>query len=230
MNTATARKKLSLSAAVTASTVIAGLTALPASASSFTGTGSGFTIPDNNPAGASSTIVVPDSFSITDITVTLNNLTHNFVGDLIATLTHVDTATTVSLFNRVGRVNIGSGDSSILGGDYSFNDAFTGDLWAVAASGGGSFVIPSGDYFPTGANSATEVPMLASLGGQLSSGTWRLTISDNSLFDTGALGGWTLNLQGPMAPMATVPEPSSNLGLLALGLLGAGALVKRKLN
>ena len=231
MNTTTTFKSLSLAGVVFAGTVsaIASLTVLPASAVSFTGTGAGFSIPDNNAPGASSTIVVPDSFSITDITVTLNSLTHTWIGDLIATLTHVDTGTTVSLFNRIGRVSA-AGDASNFGGNYSFNDAFTGNIWAVAASGGSSFVIPSGNYFPTGAGSSTLVPMLTSLSGELSSGTWRLTISDNQQLDTGALGSWTLNLQGNPSSPVSVPESTSGLGLLALGLLGAAAAFKRHLN
>ncbi|MCA2709328.1 MAG: proprotein convertase P-domain-containing protein [Microcystis sp. M015S2] len=233
MNTTTTFKSLSLAGVVFAGTVsaIASLTVLPASAVSFTGTGAGFNIPDNNATGASSTIVVPDSFSITDITVTLDNLTHTWIGELIANLTYVPTNTTVSLFNRIGRVSSeGFGDSSNFNGTYSFNDAFTGDIWAVAASGNTSFVIPSGNYFPTGASSSTLVPMLTSLGGSQTAGDWRLTISDNAGLNTGALGSWTLNLQGtPIAPVS-VPESSSGLGLLALGLLGAGAALKRHLN
>jgi len=228
MNTTTTFKSLSLAGVVFASTVsaIASLTVLPASAVSFTGTGAGFNIPDNNATGASSTIVVPDSFSITDITVTLNSLTHTHLGDLIATLTHVDTGTTVSLFNRIGRVSSGIGDFRNFGGNYSFNDAFAGNLWAVNPSS----VIPSGTYFPTGARSSTLVPMLTSLSGELSSGTWRLTISDNGSGDTGALGSWALNLQGNPSSPVSVPESTSGLGLLALGLLGAAAAFKRHLN
>ncbi|WP_155120131.1 proprotein convertase P-domain-containing protein, partial [Microcystis aeruginosa] len=56
-------------------------------------------------------------------------------------------------------------------------------------------------------------------------GDWRLKISDNAGDDTGRLGSWTLNLQG-----TPIPEPSSGLGLLALGLLGAGAALKRHWN
>ena len=233
MNSTTTFKYISLSGVVFASTVsaIAGLTVLPASAVTFTGTGTGFSIPDDNATGASSTITIPTSsnFSITNITVTLNNLTHPWLGDLIATLTYVPTNTTVSLFNRIGRTNTG-GDSSNFNGTYSFNDAFTGNIWQVAASGGTNFVIPSGNYFPTGANSGTLVPILTSLGGSQTAGDWRLTISDRSGADTGSLGSWTLNLEGtPLAPVS-VPESSSGLGLLALGLLGAGAALKRHLN
>ena len=179
----------------------------------FTGSGSGFSIPDGNPTGAFSDIVVADNFLINDITVDLNSLTHTWIGDLIATLTHIDTNTTVDLFNLVGRTTTGSGDSSNLNGSYNFNDAFTGDLWTVASSGDGGFTIPGGDYFPTGAASSAKVPMLTTISGLPSNGTWRLKISDNVSGDTGTLGSWSLNLQG--SSPASVPGP--------LPLLGAGA-------
>ena len=234
MNTTTNFKSLSGVGVVLAGTVsaIAVLTVLPASAVTFTGTGTGFNIPDNNATGASSTITVPtgSNFLITNITVTLNNLTHTWLGDLIANLTYVPTNTTVSLFNRIGRPTNTLGDSSNFNGNYSFNDAFTGDLWTVAASGNSSFNIPSGNYFPTGADSGTLVPILTSLGGSQTAGDWRLTISDNAPGDAGSLGSWTLNLEGtPIAPVS-VPESSSVLGLLALGLLGTAAALKRHWN
>ena len=184
-----------------------------ATISTFTGSGSGFSIPDGNPTGAFSDIVVADNFLINDITVGLSSLTHTWIGDLIATLTHIDTNTTVDLFNRVGRTTGGDGDASILNGSYNFNDAFTGDLWSVAISGGSSFTIPSGDYFPTGAGSSAKVPMLTTISGLPSSGTWRLKISDDSAGGSGTLGSWSLNLQG--SSPASVPGP--------LPLLGAGA-------
>ncbi|MBE8995354.1 proprotein convertase P-domain-containing protein [Microcystis aeruginosa] len=235
MNSTTTFKSLSGVGVVFAGTVsaIAVLAALPASAVSFTGTGTGFNIPDGNATGASSTITVPtgSNFLITNITVTLNNLTHTWVADLIANLTYVPTNTTVTLFNRIGRAGSSNlGDSSNFNGTYSFNDASTGNIWSVAASGNSTFVIPSDNYFPTGAGSGTLVPMLTSLGGSQTAGDWRLTISDLGTNDTGSLGSWTLNLEGtPLAPVS-VPEPSSGLGLLALGLLGAGAALKRHWN
>ncbi|MFM8298881.1 MAG: proprotein convertase P-domain-containing protein [Microcystis aeruginosa] len=224
-------KSLSGVGIVLASTVsaIAGMTVLPASAVTFTGTGTGFNIPDNNATGASSTITVPtgSNFSITNITVTLNNLTHGWSGDLIANLTYVPTNTTVSLFNRIIRPD-GFRSRSNFNGTYSFNDAFTGDLWAVAFASAST--IPSGNYFPTGANSSTVVPMLTSLSGSQTAGDWRLTISDNGASDTGSLGSWTLNLEGPPTAPVSVPESNSVLGLLALGLLGTAAAFKRHWN
>lgn len=202
--------------AATAISAICAFIPRPAQAlTTFTGSGSGFTIPDGNPTGAFSDIVVADNFPINDITVSLNSITHTFIGDLIVTLTHRDTNTTVDLFNRAGVPASGAGYRSNLNGSYNFNDTFTGDLWTVADTGGNSssFDIPGGDYFPTGAGSSAEVPMLTTISGLQSSGTWRLKISDNEESDEGTLGSWSLNLQG--SSPASVPGP--------LPLVGAGA-------
>lgn len=194
--------------AATAISAICAFIPRPAQATvpTFTGSGLGFTIPDSNPIGTFSDIVVADNFAINDITVSLNSITHSWIGDLIVTLTHIDTNTTVDLFNRVGRPTTGGvGFSSNLNGSYNFNDAFTGDLWTVAGPGGGFFDIPGGDYFPTGAGSSAKVPMLTTISGLPSSGTWRLKISDSEIDDVGTLGSWSLNLQG--SSPASVPGP-----------------------
>ncbi len=192
--------------AATATSAVFAFIPRPAQAlvTTFTGSGAGFGIPDNNTTGAFSDIVVADNFLINDITVGLNAITHTWISDLFASLTHIDTNTTVELFNRVNAI-------SNLNGTYSFNDAFTGDLWAVASSGQGT--PPGGDYFPTGFRSSAKVPMLTTISGLPSSGTWRLNISDRSRTDVGTLGSWSLNLQG--SSPASVPGP--------LPLLGAGA-------
>ena len=201
--------------AATATSAVFAFIPRPAQATvpTFTGSGSGFSVPDNNSTGAFSDIVVADNFLVNDITVGLNALTHPWISDLIATLTHIDTSTTVELFNRVGQGGGQNGDSTNLNGTYSFNDAFTGDLWTMAVSGDADFNIPGGDYFPTGVGSSAKVPMLTTISGLPSSGTWRLNISDRASSDVGTLGSWSLNLQG--SSPASVPGP--------LPLLGAGA-------
>ncbi|MCP2732645.1 proprotein convertase P-domain-containing protein [Limnofasciculus baicalensis] len=223
MSTSTLLKSLSIAAAGTAAFIALGSTG-SAQALTINYSGSGFSIPDGNPTGVSSNIVVSDNLNISDITVTLNNLNHTWIGDLVATLTNVTTNTTVSLFNRVGRVGSGIGDSSNFGGTYSFNSAFTGNLWTTAAGLNGSQNIPSGNYFPTGANSAAIAsPSLTAFNGELSQGTWQLRISDNAGGDTGPLGSWNLSVTGQ-----PVPEPGSVLGLLAMGAMGAGSTLMRK--
>jgi hypothetical protein len=56
-------------------------------------------IPDNDPAGATSTITVPDSLTVGTLAVTLD-VTHTYVGDLTITLTHGDV--TATLWDRTG--------------------------------------------------------------------------------------------------------------------------------
>ena len=191
--------------------------ALASMASATIYTGDGFTIPDNNPAGASSDIVIGDEFLVADITVTLFGLNHTWAGDLIATLTHVESGFSQTLFSRIGATTPGGvGDSSNFGGDYSFNDAFAGDLWVAAAGGTTGFVIPGGDYFASGALSSAQVSLLDIFGGLNAQGTWRLTISDNAGADLGTLGAWGLDFV-----KAPVPAPGA-LALLGLAGLAGG--------
>jgi subtilisin-like proprotein convertase family protein len=252
MITASTAKKIRWSAGVTACAVstIAGMTALPVHAAVFTGTGTFLppptgipnNIPNNNATGITSTITVPTSLTfteITNITVTLNSLNHNFAGDLIASLTYLPTNQTVNLFNRIGRIGTGRGDNSNFSSTstltYNFSDAFTDNLWTAAeppTGGGTNFNIPVGNYKPTGAGSSTPISLLDVFKTSPGTGNWQLRISDNggqtgaANEGTGSIGGWSLKVEG--RTVQEVPEPSSVLGLLALGLLGMGAAAKLK--
>lgn len=203
---------------LTKSTLVGGLLSAvclyssPGQALTITGTGVGFAIPDANPAGQSSTISISQDVALTGIQVTLSSLSHTWLGDLIATLSKPSSGQTVTLFSRIGRVNTGLGDSSNFGGTYRFSDSFTGDLWAAAAGGDGSFSIPSGDYFASGANSAAKLNILGVFAGTSSLGDWVLNISDFTGGDAGTLGSWELSLTGD--PTA-VPAPLPLLGAAA---------------
>lgn len=194
--------------------------ALAAAAQATTYTGTGGNIPDNAPTtGLTSEIVINDHFYIKDLVVTLNGLTHTWFGDIKATITHVETGDTFSLFDRPGKTNAttGFGESSNAGGDYSFNDFFTGDLWAAGNGGGTDFVVPGGNYFATGALSGAKVNFLPSLLGDDAFGTWRLNITDGAAGDLGSLGSWSLAfIKTP------VPAPG------AFALLGLAGLAGRR--
>ncbi|MGD1703211.1 PEP-CTERM sorting domain-containing protein [Dapis sp. BLCC M229] len=215
-------KKLSIAAA---SATIATLTAVSgASAVSFSG--AGFSIPDNDTAGISSSINITDEISVDDITVNLENLAHTWTGDLIATITHEESGTSVDLINRVGRTGgSGFGDSSDLSGNYSFNDSFTGDIWAVAAGVLNGDVVPGGDYFATTLDGTQSfLSDFTSLSSAV--GTWTLFINDGAGGDTGSLGSWSVDIEGEPVSVST-PEPASLLALFGIGALGATSL-KRK--
>ncbi len=65
-------------------------------------------IPDNDPIGTTSTLVVTDSMSIADMNVTVN-LTHGWIADVVLTLTHDDSGHSAILAQQIG-VNAASGD------------------------------------------------------------------------------------------------------------------------
>lgn len=86
-------------------------------------------IPDNRPAGITSTINVPDSLRISQLSVTVN-ITHTFIGDLIVKLTS-PTGTVVTLHNRTG------GSTDNLRQTYTpanFNGQLSPGAWKLSVS------------------------------------------------------------------------------------------------
>lgn len=146
--------------------------------------GGGGKIPDGV-ASFQDEIVVTENMAINNVTVTLKNLEHTWVGDLIAQLRHVETGVVVDLFRRPGQPQFSSsGYSNDLNGDYTFNDQVSHSFDAVAGS---HTVIPSGHYCAT--------QPLSVFNGCSSAGTWQLIINDCSAGDSGSLESWSLNLQ-----------------------------------
>jgi subtilisin-like proprotein convertase family protein len=176
--------------------------------------GAGFVIPDNDPNGASSTIVDEHpGFVPMGIEIYLQ-LSHTWASDLICTLTHNDGASvrTAYLFNRVGRTQ-----NSLLGYSsdfapnlgYSFADGGA-NLWSLAAlqSGIPGGVIPGGTYSASTNLFGFDVPssyqpvsLNATFAGQRLAGTWTLWMSDNRAGQTGELDQWLYGFSFP-APSA----------------------------
>lgn len=134
-----------------------------------------------------STITVPDSFSVLDVNVELD-ITHTYDSDLIATL-QSPTGTTVELFNRIG----------------SSGNNFTGTILDDEAStpitsGSAPF---AGEYQPSGT--------LSNFDTENSQGTWTLAISDNASADQGTLNSWSITLEpSSHGPTDTVYVDFSN--------------------
>lgn len=169
----------------------------------FYGTGTGGNIPDNNAAGISSTINVTDTANITAFdNIMVTGLTHTWVGDLVATLSH--NGVVVDIFDRVGRTTTaGFGNS----GDFT---ATTTQSYTFVASGGTAFPT-SGNVVPgtynlfangTAGQSSTATDTFSNFVGQSVAGAWTLNISDRASSFTGSFVSWGFN-----ASTGTPPPP-----------------------
>lgn len=235
MNTATALKKLSLAAAVTASTVVAGLTALPAQA-------------------------LPNIYNPTP-TVTMN--TGSFSTNFGALVNTANGNGLTGTGNDLQKMHVAGGNSadfwaaSLSGGatpadvnlDFDFGSSVFLDtlaLWNYNAfnttatergikdftlilSNNANFSSPvyvSGTLtLPQG--TATNIPATIFSFPLIQAQYARLDVATNWIVaGTGPIGLSEVRF----AQTTTVPEPSSGFSLLALGLLGAGAALKRHLN
>ncbi|WP_291721473.1 proprotein convertase P-domain-containing protein [Bernardetia sp.] len=148
-------------------------------------------IPDNNAAGVSRTITVPNTTAtITDITVDLD-IDHSYVGDLIVTLTS-PAGTTVTLINRVLS---GLGNCSRNNINTTLSDA-AGASVQLQCNGGNPTI--NGTYRPSQALSAFD--------GENPSGVWTLNISDRVNVDTGTFRDWDLNISTTASAGLDIPD------------------------
>lgn len=147
---------------------------------------------------------------------------HNWVGDLIYTLSHG--GTTVVLMDRpLGDSVIFPGivnyyDSSNLNQGYPLTFSAAGLAPADTVGNGCN----SGQFigFSSGCANASFVPEqpLSAFDGMDLNGEWQLTVTDAITVEKGTLYGWTLNFDA-----TPVPEPST----LALLLAAVGAVSVR---
>ena len=154
-------------------------------------------VPDNNPAGVSDTIVLAGGGVIVDLRICLR-IDHTRVGDLSASLTHVDTGTTVTLVDRPGEPSTASGcdGADILA---ILDDAAATAIEDECAAGTPAI---EGAFTPNAALSAFD--------GEAIAGDWRLTVADGASTSTGSLIGWSLipALTDPTPVPSPTPSPT----------------------
>ncbi len=163
-------------------------------------------IPDNGAPNdtLTSTITLNSTDTLTDLNVVLN-ISHTFVGDLSASLSHegAGATTRVLLLDRPGlpgvNANFGCGNDNI---------AVTLD----DAANSGAEDQCSGTPAISGTHSPAEP--LSQFNGETLQGQWLLEISDAALQDTGALESWCLD---PTATGASNNPPLANDGIFADG-------------
>ncbi len=203
---------------------LSSLTAFFATASLYTSVqagwnGPGFSIPDNTSAGVNSSLVSNQGGVMTTGLAVVIQMSHTWVGDLVATITHDDgnTVRTATLFNRIGAtISAPWGYAT----DFNPNTAYifedTGaNLWSAAATQplifGGSYRASTNLFGPTVASNYSPVNLDAVFQGQARAGTWTLWMSDNGPTDTGSVIGWDITYNISPAPGAL-----SLFGLAAL--------------
>lgn len=187
--------------------------AAPPSTQTFSSGTINLAIPDNNPVGVNSTIVLP---AATNITAASNlrvriNARHSWVGDVIFRLT--SPCGTTFLFDRPGVPASTFGNSDNLGTSSAATPppaVYTFDLSAATVlpeTTGGTGFIAAGNYRPSDAGGAAHnwagvtFPCNAT-------GNWVLNISDNAGGDTGALIDWAVLVDTPSPVVFT---PATNL-------------------
>ena len=133
----------------------------------------------------SNSFVVPDDVPLEDLDVQVM-IEHTFVGDLLVTLTHVDTGTNVFLVNRAA-----AGECSEDNINATFDDEaarFAGFECSIHDPALGGGLVPDG--------------FLGDLLGESLAGTWRLEITDEAAMDVGSLVSWCLHANST-APVVT---------------------------
>ena len=164
----------------------------------------GASIPDNDPAGVTGDLIFADARLITgNLSISINSLSHPWIGDLSATLTHVGTGTTVVLFQRPGGADCGAD----LDGTYAFSDAGASILPCQVPT------ISPGIYRASDATNMAAI-LSSAFNGQMAGGTWRLFVSDQDAVATGSFASWTLHAD---VDSIANPEPTT-LAMLATGL------------
>lgn len=156
------------------------------------GTGPGVAIPDNSPAGITSTLSIAENVSIYDLRVVVN-ATHTWVGDVKISLTSPG-GTTVQLLDQPGV------PGSTFGCSVDNIAALFGDGFAPNED-----VCPGTSPWPGASPEIAPTDPLAAFSGESTVGDWVLTISDNASGDTGALDSWSLQVaEGPGEQTCTV--------------------------
>ncbi|MBB5209181.1 Ig-like domain-containing protein [Chiayiivirga flava] len=141
-------------------------------------------IPDNTPAGVTSTITVSAAAGGTILDLDLGlDVAHTWAGDLVVTLRHVATGTVITPMDRPGvpaSTNGCNGDNVDIVID---DEGLDGSVESSCVNAAPAYTV-GGHYTPNAPLSAFD--------GEDLTGVWELNISDRVGIDTGTLAEWCL--------------------------------------
>ncbi|MBX3396155.1 MAG: proprotein convertase P-domain-containing protein [Phycisphaerae bacterium] len=144
-------------------------------------------IPNNNPTGLSRSIVVPNSYLIADVDLSVN-ITIQAVGQITVNITH--NGVTRSVIQRIGSPAISAFGCLQNNINVRLDDEGTGGPIENACSGG------VGTPLPTSPPSFTPNQTLSAFDGMDAAGTWTIQVIDADAFGIGTLVSWSLHIDG----------------------------------
>ena len=150
-------------------------------------------IPDNDANGVNDDIAITDGRVLVRVNLYLD-ISHSWVGDLVVSLTHLNTGESRIALNRPGSPPLGCGNNDVVailddGAAQPADDKCASYPHAI-----------SGIYLPS--------QELRTFSGGSISGTWRLNVSDQYQNDTGALNHWCLEAKLADSMPAPTPTPT----------------------
>lgn len=179
------------------------------------------TIPENSFTGVTSTVTITEAETIESARFSIEGLQHSWIGDLIVTVSNLNTGASATLFNRIGANSPNSrGFNTNLNGTYTFADG-NGSLESNAANGDTNFEIPAIAYDATGVLGA-PVSLNSAFAGTSTLGDWQFNIIDFSEPDNGFFTGVTVEFE-----TTAVPEPGT-MATIVMGTLFGGVYLRRR--
>lgn len=151
-------------------------------------------IPDNDPSGISSTIFSDDPRFIVDLQVRID-ADHTWVGDLVFSLTHQETAKTITLIDRPGHPNS--------------NDGCANDHIATILDDRMSLSVEDRCATSPAAISGSFIPnqSLRTFAREGVAGNWILSVADYGRGDSGRINSWCLAATLADIPVRPTPLP-----------------------